>query len=329
MILNNIYVGLKKRFNFTDDLEANKHILEANGYILGNKILTTFKQGRFDTLKNVENLIDRERWVEADYQDNRIDLLHAFHELDRVIHLPVSKVEAMLKRFFLWRGYSRVTSILKLDASEWTAFILNNWRTLREEFRKIDVAQAIQGSLDLDNIQKHDFTIPLAERYTYNPKLPDTKMVQTNVYKGYTTASIAVRPSIVERLMERWLEEHSDIVDFVYKNGDKGPQYFSLVYSTNGGVSHFYPDFIIQMKNGDVYIIETKGGEDVKGRDKNIDSYAPAKYEALKKYAANYDIKWAFVRDMNEELYYLNNGEWVDEMITDRWKTIEELFNRN
>ncbi|MFN0310926.1 DEAD/DEAH box helicase [Enterococcus thailandicus] len=326
MILNNIYVGLKKRFNFTDDLEANKHILEANGYILGNKILTTFKQGRFDTLKNVENLIDRERWVEADYQDNRIDLLHAFHELDRVIHLPVSKVEAMLKRFFLWRGYSLVTSILKLDANEWTAFILNNWRALREEFRKIDVAQAIQGSLDLDNIQKNDFTIPLTERYTYNPKLPDTKMVQTNVYQGYTTASIAVRPSIVERLMERWLEEHSDIVDFVYKNGDKGPQYFSLVYSTNGGVSHFYPDFIIQMKNGDVYIIETKGGEDVKGRDKNIDSYAPAKYEALKKYAANYDIKWAFVRDMNEELYYLNNGEWVDEMVVDKWQPIIKLF---
>lgn len=329
MILNNIYEGLKKRFNFTDDLEANKHILEANGYILGSKILTTFKQGRFDTLKNVENLIDRERWIEADYQDNRIDLLHAFRELDRVIHLPVSKVEAMLKRFFLWRGYSLVTSILKLDANEWTAFILNNWRDLREEFRKIDVAQAVQGSLDLDNIQKNDFTIPLTERYTYNPKLPDTKTVQTNVYQGYTTASIAVRPSIVERLMERWLEENSDIIDFVYKNGDKGPQYFSLIYSTNGGVSHFYPDFIIQMKNGDIYIIETKGGEDVKGRDKNIDSYAPAKYEALKKYAANYDIKWAFVRDMNEELYYLNSGEWIDDMITDRWKTIEELFDRN
>lgn len=147
MILNNIYEGLKKRFNFTDDLEANKLILEANGYILGSKILTTFKQGRFDTLKNVENLIDRERWVEADYQDNRIDLLHAFHELDRVIHLPVSKVEAILKRFFLWRGYSLVTSILKLDANEWTAFILNNWRALREEFRKIDVAQAVQEVL--------------------------------------------------------------------------------------------------------------------------------------------------------------------------------------
>ena len=151
-------------------------------------------------------------------------------------------------------------------------------------------------------------------------------MVQTNAYQGYTTASIAVRPSIVERLMERWLEEHADNVDFVYKNGDKGPQYFSLVYSTNGGISHFYPDFIIQMKNGDIYIIETKGGEDIKGCDKNIDSYAPAKYEALKKYAKTYNIKWAFVRDMNEELYYLNSGEWLDEMVADKWQPIIKLF---
>ncbi|WP_322906710.1 DEAD/DEAH box helicase [Paenibacillus sp. SGZ-1009] len=326
MILNNIYEGMKKRFNFTKDLEENKRILESNGYFLGSKILTTFKQGRFDTLKNAEKLVDRERSIDADYQDNRIDLLHAFHELDRVLHLPVSKVEAMLKRFFLWRGYSLATSILKLDANEWTAFILNNWRSLREEFRKIDIEQAVQGSLDLDNIQKNDFKIPLKERYTYNPKLKDTKIVQTNAYQGYTTASIAVRSSIVERLMERWFEEHDDFVDFVYKNGDKGSQYFSLVYTTNGGVSHFYPDFVIQMVNGDIYIVETKGGEDVKGRDKNIDPYAPAKYEALKKYAAKYNIQWAFVRDMNEELYYLNSGEWIDEMVADNWQPINNLF---
>ena len=53
------------------------------------------------------------------------------------------------------------------------------------------------------------------------------------------------------------------------------------------------------------------------GKDKNIDAYAPAKYEALKKYASKYNVKWAFVRDMNEELYYLNDGEWVDEMLSD------------
>lgn len=326
-ILNNIYQGLKKKFKFTDNLGENKRILETKGYILGDKIKTTFKQGRFDTWKNTNKLIDRERWVKADYRDNRIDLLHAFHELDRVVHLPVSKVEAMLKRFFLWRGYPLTTSILKLNANEWTAFILNNWARLRKEFRSIDVAQAIQGDLDVNNIQNNDFTIPLTERYTYNPRL-DNVIVETNAYEDYTTAITAVRPSLVERLMERWLESHSDIVDFVYKNGDMGPQYFSLIYSTNGGVSHFYPDFIIKMKNDDIYIIETKGGEDVEGKDKNIDPYAPAKYISLKKYANKYHIKWAFVRDMNEELFYLNDGNWTDEIADGNWKIIDKLFGR-
>lgn len=116
------------------------------------------------------------------------------------------------------------------------------------------------------------------------------------------------------------------LINQAYKNGDMGPQYFSLIYSTNGGVSHFYPDFIIKMKNDDIYIIETKGGEDVEGKDKNIDPYAPAKYISLKKYANKYHIKWAFVRDMNEELFYLNDGNWTDEIADGNWKIIDKLF---
>lgn len=327
-ILENIYKGLQQKFGFTNDLEANYIIFKNQSYIMGDEIVTTYKQGRFDTIEHVDRLKDRERKIKADYQDNRLDLLHAFHELDRVLHLPVSKVEAMLKRFFLWRGNVLKTSILKLNANEWTAFILNNWRVLRDEFRKIDVNQAIQGSIDLDNIKQNDFTIPTTERYNYNPTLEDTKIVETSAYENYTTASIAVRPSIVERLMERWLEDHADIIDFVYKNGDKGPQYFSLVYATNGHVSHFYPDFIIQMKNGDIYIIETKAGEDIRGRNKNPDDYAPAKYEALKKYATKYNVNWAFVRDMNESLYYLNSGEWTDEITSTHWTLIDKLFEK-
>ena len=80
------------------------------------------------------------------------------------------------------------------------------------------------------------------------------------------------------------------------------------------------------MKNGDVYIIETKGGETLSGQDKNIDPYAPAKYEALKDYAKRRQIKWAFVRDFDEKLWYLNEGVWVDEMTKDSWKPIGKLF---
>lgn len=325
-ILENVYHGLQKRFKLSEDLNNNYTKFENKSYEMGDKIVTTFKQGRFDTLEHADRLDDKERKIKADYQSNRIDLLHAFHELHRVLHLPLSKVEAMLKRFFLWQGKKQSMSILKLNANEWTAFVLNNWRELRAVFREIDVEIATEEPIDLRTIEQNDFTIPLEERYTYNPKLEHVENVATNAYESYTTASIAVRPSIVERLMERWLEDNSDIVDFVYKNGDKGTQYFSLVYTTNGSVSHFYPDFIIQMKSGDIYIVETKGGEDLQGRDKNMDGYAPAKFEALKKYASDYDVKWAFVRDMNEDLYYLNEGDWVDDMTSGSWKPIADLL---
>lgn len=37
--------------------------------------------------------------------------------------------------------------------------------------------------------------------------------------------------------------------------------------------------------------------------------YAPAKYEALKNYAKRHGVKWAFIRDYDEKLWYLNDGE--------------------
>lgn len=321
-ILGNLYEGLKEAWGLSNDFEDNRMRVENQGLTIGRTIKTTYKQGRFDTLDHTDRLQDLERSVEADYRGNRLDLLHAFHELDRVIHLPISKVEAILKRFFLNDGRTTRESLLRLDAQEWTAFILNNWRILREEFRKIDIAKAV--TLELENIQQNDFTLPLEERYTYNPKV-EGKPVHTSAYEGYTTSSIAVRPSLVERLFERYMEEHKD-VDFVYKNGDSGTQYFSLAYGTNGGRSHFYPDFILKMKNGDIYIIETKGGETLSGQDKNIDPYAPAKYEALKDYAKRRQVKWAFVRDFDEKLWYLNEGVWIDEMTKDSWKPIGKLF---
>ena len=322
VIRKNLYEGLKEAWRLSDDTDDNRSKVMAQGLTIGRTIKTTYKQGRFDTVEHADRLQDLERSIEADYSVNRLDLMHAYHELDRVTHLLPSKVEAILKLFFLDNGKQKEESLLRLDAQEWTAFIINNWRVLREEFRKVDIAHAIL--LDLENIQQNDFKIPLEDRYTYNPQV-EAHTVYTSAYEGYTTASIAARPSLVERLFERYMEERED-VDFVYKNGDSGTQYFSLAYGTNGGRSHFYPDFIVKMKNGDIYIIETKGGETLSGMDKNIDPYALAKYEALKDYAKRHKVKWAFVRDYNESLWYLNDGPWVDKMNKESWKTIDELF---
>lgn len=315
----NLYQGLVREWNLTDDVESNKQQLEYQGIQFGSSIVNIYKQGRFDTLEHSDRLQDRERRVEVNYRGNRIDLLHAFHELDRVTHLKVSQVEALLKRFFMDDKRLNKQKLLKLEANEWTAFILNNWRALREVFRQADIQPEI--SMGLVNIQENDFYIPMTERYLYNPKLEYTDTV-TNVYGGYPSS--VIKGSEAERIFEDYIESHEDAVDFLYKNGDKGSQYFSLVYRTASSSHHFYPDYIIKMKNGDVYIVETKGGENAKGKDKNIDDYAPLKYEALKAYLKKYHLKGAFVRDIAGTLRYLNEGEWRDDMAD--WHPIDELF---
>ena len=49
-----------------------------------------------------------------------------------------------------------------------------------------------------------------------------------------------------------------DFVEFLYKNGDKGSQYFSLVYNTLSYSHHFYPDYIVKLKNGDVLLLKLR-----------------------------------------------------------------------
>ncbi|NYS49477.1 DEAD/DEAH box helicase family protein [Streptococcus danieliae] len=318
-IRENLYQGLVREWNMTEDVESNKKKLENQGLQFGTSVINTYKQGRFDTLGHSDRLQDRERQVEADYRSNRLDLLHAYHELDRVTHLKVNQVEAILKRFFMKNERSKNHKLLKLTANEWTAFILNNWRTLREVFRQVDIQPTI--SMGLVVPRENDFYIPETERYSYNPKLDQAESV-TNVYTGYTNS--VIKGSEAERLFEEYIESHENTVEFIYKNGDKGSQYFSLVYQTASSSHHFYPDYIVKMKNGDVYIVETKGGETAQGQDKNIDEYASSKYEALKTYLEKYKLKGAFIRDVAGSLRYLNEGEWQDDMAA--WHPIDDLF---
>ena len=122
--------------------------------------------------------------------------------------------------------------------------------------------------------------------------------------------------------------ENSNNIKWFYKNGESADIYFSLVYIDKVNKKwHFYPDFIVCDKNNELWIIETKGGENSSGSSKNIDIKVENKFEALKEYSKRYGVKWAFVRDYdkNNELYY-NNTEYIDEMENDSWNKLDNLF---
>lgn len=82
-----------------------------------------------------------------------------------------------------------------------------------------------------------------------------------------------------EKRFVAFLERHSDSIDWWYKNGDKGMTHYAIPYIGPQGEGEplFYPDFVIRMKSGRIYIFDTKTpGSDPK---------APAKNNALLAYA--------------------------------------------
>ena len=131
--------------------------------------------------------------------------------------------------------------------------------------------------------------------------------MRLNAYLEYTNEFITEKTrSMPERLFERYCETRADKIEWVYKNGDAGQQYLSIVY-VDAPLKQwlFYPDYIVQMDNGETWLIETKGGE-ASGHSKNIDVQMGNKFLAFKRYAEQYGLKWGFVRDLDEELY-INN----------------------
>lgn len=81
-------------------------------------------------------------------------------------------------------------------------------------------------------------------------------------------------PSNPETRFEAFLEENTEYIDWWYKNGDSGKMNYAIPYINVDGVrSLFYVDFIIRMKNGQVFLFDTKSA----GSDKN----GPNKHNAL------------------------------------------------
>ena len=87
----------------------------------------------------------------------------------------------------------------------------------------------------------------------------------------------------------------------------------------------FYADYILKMKNGDVWIIETKGGEK-QGESQNIDKQSENKFKAFKRYAEELRrIKWGFVR-YRDSRPFINNTVYTEDMSSEHWHRLEDEF---
>lgn len=206
---------------------------------------------------------------------------------------------------------------------EYNAFLVNNRDRLVEVLGRISADRFAE--LQETDILTADWSIPAYQYYKQHKKLSSTAIMTKNVFDGYGN-NILIQPNrtYTEIKFEEWCQDH---VRWYYKNGDKGEDFFSIIYRKAFRRNNFYPDYIIQLENGDIWIIEAKGGMTADGESNNIDRYANRKFNALKEYGQRHpEIKWGFVRAVGTQLY-LSNTEWSEDVTNRRvWKPIEEFI---
>ena len=119
----------------------------------------------------------------------------------------------------------------------------------------------------------------------YNWEVPEERLYDSETNHIEEAGNHALLPFVQlnhasnpEKNFVAYLEENSEHIDWWYKNGDKGKQHYAIEYSQGEGdaKSLFYVDFVVRMKNGHVYLFDTKSVDS--------DLLAPEKHNALLEY---------------------------------------------
>lgn len=323
-VLVKIHEAMVTKYHLGSDKKQNQMLLADSGYVFGTEIHGQALQGEF---VRTSSLVDSQSYITThkriDTHKHGMQLMHSIDAIKTSIGMAQGKVKTILERLFR-KGGNSSHKLITLETAEFYAFIINNQHKLKEEFREVTAQMAVQLSIHL-HPKKGIFHIPEQDFFRYDPGVKNEVEYLSSAYHEYTSgfATSLVR-STCEMLFEQHCEGRDDI-EWVYKNGDTGQQYFSIVYVD--GIQKqwlFYADYIVMKKDGTIWVIETKGGE-FKGQDKNIDRQIENKFNAFKAYAIKHELHWGFVRDKDNQLY-INNTEFADDMADKHWVPLNQIF---
>ena len=312
----------------------------AKGYIFGTKLKTTAIEGVARTTHDMMSLnhiytgdheIDNHKdgFIIRDAKRKIASAIGIDESISsnalRILFGPMSLQMSLFSQEEI--DFEKENKLLEgMTLPEYNAFLVNNRDRLVEVFGKVSEHEI--GEIQETDTITQIWSIPPYQYYKQHKKMSASNFCEKNVFEKYGS-NILIQPNRThsEIVFEEWCEK-SPKVKWIYKNGDKGDEYFSIVYRRAFRRNNFYPDYIIGLENGDIWIIEAKGGMTADGTSSNIDGYAEKKFNALKEYAAEHkNVKWGFVRAVGPQLY-LSNTEWSEDMTNaDVWKPIDELVN--
>lgn len=290
---------LTEKYGLTNGLKTNQAILEAKGgYRFDENILYDAQQGTMTVMDNQDDIynLTLSRKLST-HSDGRL-FFHCVGEIADAAGVKYDSMVIILRRLFD-ESVKYSNKLLSLPTKHLYAFVINNRHLLKADFKESSFTE-IQGAISTTQKNTASFSFPQENTIQYSSN--SYKECKNNVYEGYLLSRAG--KSEVELEFEKWCAKRAD---WFYKNGDKGSEYFSIIYTNEYGKPKlFYPDYILSIK-GQVWIIETKGGVNRSGSNANIDDFSEKKFNALKDYVLKYGIKGGFVvldeSGIDKELY--------------------------
>lgn len=200
----------------------NRLALESAGYSFSHEIDSRVLRGEFRTTEDLSNASASKK-VEIKTKINThshgIYLMHSVDEIKTITSIPAQKVKNILQRLFR-KGKKTKFKFVSLDTSDFYAFIINNIKLLKQDFREIMAQESGKQLSFAGQAKTAIFTIPESELYKFS-LVKKIKPMTKNAYAGYTNEFVTseTRKSTPERLFEQFCER-----------SDAGQQYFSIVY---------------------------------------------------------------------------------------------------
>lgn len=315
----------EKKYGTGGNKAENATRLQANGFVLSDDIIRHTISGETATLDFGQDEMNTIAVTEKlNTHKHGRDYHQKIGKIGFEIGMEYSYMNTIIRKLFD-KNYNYSRKILALEPRSVYAFVLNNEDLLRHTVREAMAAELAQTQIDFKHVSKVEFHIPQSCMFTFDSTAKTQTVMEKNVYQNYLSS--AEPRSSSERKFEKFCEK-ADSVEWVYKNGDKGREYLSIVYSDNSGKQkNFYPDYIVGV-NGEIWIIETKGGFDRSGNSQDIDIFTPKKFEVLKDYLNRYGLKGGIVRyDGKSEELCICMDTYSDDINSDSWEVLENILS--
>ena len=316
----------EKKYHTSTDLDKNQSQLEAYGYSFDEDIVDFTKSGSVSVLSKdqITELNDISIHEPLNTHKHGKEYHHCVAEIGYKANLDYSSTNTIMRKLFL-NGVRCDAKILRLETRNLYAFIINNERRLIEDVRDAMADESFQLTLAIPRITEKPVGFPLEMIFTYDGTSKSQMEYTKNVYTGYLSS--AEKRSMPEKLFERFCEG-SDKVKWFYKNGDKGSEYFSIVYTDNfGKQKSFYPDYVVGTNDSDIWIIETKGGFTKSGSSEDIDRFTAKKFGVLRKYLDGYNLQGGIVRqDKQSGELCICVDKYSDNIQDENWQLLSEVL---